>query len=57
MQKINTGNSFLRGLETFALFQGKLEPTGNTNPNKIINGVNAALKKGGPTESFLSKNS
>jgi hypothetical protein len=33
-----------------------LDPNGNINPNKIIKGVKAALKNGGPTESFLSKN-
>ena len=39
-----------------ALFQDKFDPKGNTKPNRIIKGVKAALKNGGPTESFLSKN-
>ena len=48
--------NFLSVLNMLALFQDKFEPKGNINPNIIINGVKAALKKGGPTESFLSKN-
>ena len=33
-----------------------MDPNGNIKPNKIMKGVNAALKNGGPTDSFLSKN-
>ena len=56
MERIKTKISFLKEFSIFALFHGRLDPIGKINPNKIMNGVNAALKNGGPTESFLSKN-
>ena len=52
----NTAKNFLIVFIMLALFQDKLDPKGNIKPNKIIKGVKAALKNGGPTESFLSKN-
>ena len=56
MQSTNTAKNFLNVFIILALFQDKFEPKGNIKPNKIIKGVKAALKNGGPTESFLSKN-
>ena len=56
MQSTNTAKNFLNVFIILALFQDKFDPKGNIKPNKIIKGVKAALKNGGPTESFLSKN-
>ena len=55
-QSTNTAKNFLSVFGILALFQDKFDPKGNIKPNKIIKGVKAALKNGGPTESFLSKN-
>ena len=56
MQSTNTAINFLSVFIILALFQDKFDPKGNIKPNKIIKGVKATLKNGGPTESFLSKN-
>ena len=52
----NTTKNFLIVFIILALFQDKFDPKGKIKPNKIMKGVKAALKNGGPTESFLSKN-
>ena len=53
---IKTPKNFLSVFVMLALFQDKFDPKGKIRPNKIMKGVNAMLKNGGPTESFLSKN-
>ena len=52
--KLKKKISFLEESRYFSL-HGRLDPIGKISPNKIMNGVNAALKNGGPQGKFSIK--